>query len=195
MSRFINGWGNGSKNKMKRFIITGTPGCGKTSLIQELEVRGYSVIHESATDVIAAEQASGNKEPWKQPDFIDKIIAMQKTRQIQNTNQSILQFYDRSPICTYALSVYLGFEPSVALMQEIERVQKERVYEPTVFFLDNLGFIKPTEARRISFEESLIFEKIHEEAYAQFGYTCVKIPPVSQQERVELILNRAFRGE
>ena len=41
----------------KRFIFTGTPGSGKTSVILALEKLGYVVVPESATDVIAEEQA------------------------------------------------------------------------------------------------------------------------------------------
>ncbi|WPY01454.1 P-loop containing nucleoside triphosphate hydrolase N-terminal domain protein [Candidatus Trichorickettsia mobilis] len=43
---------------MKRFIFTGTPGSGKTSVIAQLEKLWYVVIREAATDVIAMEQGS-----------------------------------------------------------------------------------------------------------------------------------------
>ena len=42
--------------QIKRFIFTGAPGSGKTSVIKELEKLGHAVIHEAATDVIAEEQ-------------------------------------------------------------------------------------------------------------------------------------------
>lgn len=44
---------------MKRYILTGTPGCGKTSIIRGLEMSGASVVAESATDVIAYKQMQG----------------------------------------------------------------------------------------------------------------------------------------
>ncbi len=49
---------------MKRFIPTGTPGAGKTSIIRELEALGHHVVDEAATAVIAREQALGEPEPW-----------------------------------------------------------------------------------------------------------------------------------
>ena len=52
---------------MKRFIVTGTPGEGKTAIIRQLELEGFSVVEEAATDVIAAAQAGGTSEPWTHP--------------------------------------------------------------------------------------------------------------------------------
>jgi predicted ATPase len=62
-----------------------------------------------------------------------------------------------------ALAVWLGYPFSPFLASELERVKKEAVYQNRVFFIPNLGFVTPTEARRISFEETVCFEKIHEE--------------------------------
>ena len=38
---------------MRRFILTGAPGAGKTTLIQALAARGHAVAVEAATDVNA----------------------------------------------------------------------------------------------------------------------------------------------
>jgi predicted ATPase len=57
----------------------------------------------------------------------------------------------------------------------------------TRLFIRNLGFITPTEARRISFDETLRFEKIHEETYKKFGFELVEIAPASLAERVSIV--------
>lgn len=181
----------GNTGSLKRYILTGTPGSGKTSIIYELHSKGYAVVEEAATDVIAFEQANGEPEPWMQPDFIDKIIHLQKQRQIKASMvPDALQFYDRAPICTYALSTYLGYPPSTSLLEEIKRIERENIYQRQVFFIENLGFCHPTEARKISFDESLVFEKIHLEIYASFGYDLIKIPPASLSKRVHAIIER-----
>jgi predicted ATPase len=41
---------------MRRFIITSAPGAGKTAIIRQLELDGFSVVEEAATDVVAAAQ-------------------------------------------------------------------------------------------------------------------------------------------
>ncbi len=96
--------------------MTGTPGSGKTSIIRWLELAGYFVVEEAASDIIALRQAQGVPEPWTRPAFIEDITNLQKQRQMQTSDfASGLQFYDRSPICTYALSTYLGFPISTTL--------------------------------------------------------------------------------
>ena len=174
---------------MKRYILTGTPGSGKTSILHELKRQGYSVVEEAATDVIAREQGLGNPEPWLQPDFIDIIVHLQKQRQFEaSTLPDELQWYDRSPICTLALSRYLGYAASPSLLEEIERIEREAIYQRRVFYIEHLGFCQPTEARKITFEEALIFEKIHEETYASLGYDLLKIPPGALSQRVHRII-------
>jgi len=173
---------------MKRYILTGAPGCGKTSIIRCLEVAGYLVVEEAATDIIALRQAQGIAEPHTYASFIDDITNLQKQRQVQVADlASEIQFYDRSPLCTYALSVWLGFPISITLANEIERIREERIYQRQVFSVENLGFCEPTQARRISFEDSLRFEKVHEETYRSFGYECVRVPPRELSSRVEQI--------
>lgn len=174
---------------MKRYILTGTPGSGKTSILHELKSQGYLVVEEAATDIIAYEQGRGNHKPHLWPAFIDAIVHLQKQRQLEVARESAeLQWYDRSPICTLALSRYLGYPPSASLAEELERIEREKIYQKQVFFIENLGFCQPSEARKITFEESLVFEQIHEEVYLSLGYDLIKIAPEALAERVHHII-------
>jgi predicted ATPase len=173
---------------MRRFIITGAPGAGKTAIIRQLELDGFSVVEEAATDVIAAAQAQGTVQPWRHPSFIDLIANLQRDRLIRASYQpDEVQFHDRCAVCTAALAVYLGHPVSPLLATELERVKKEAIYENRVFFIRNLGFVTPTQARRITFEETVRFEKIHEHTYRDFGFELVSIEPGSLVERVGII--------
>ncbi|MET8414807.1 AAA family ATPase [Streptomyces sp. NPDC005134] len=173
---------------MKRYILTGAPGAGKTSILRQLQERGFDVVDEAATAVITREQAEGDAEPWTQATFVQKVVGLQCQRQLQSTASDMtLQIYDRSPICTHALSTYLGRPVPEQLSSEIDRIIRKRVYEQQVFFIRNIGFCEPTAARRISFQESLAFERIHEQSYRQFGYDLIDVPAGEVANRVAVI--------
>ncbi len=173
---------------MKRFILTGTPGSGKTVIIRQQELEGFAVVEEAATDIIALEQARGIRKPWRNAAFIDEVANLQKQRQLRALpQQNAIQFHDRSLICTAALAVYLNYPISENLSCELDRIKRERIYQQRVFFIRNLGFIAPSEARRISFEDALRFEQIHEEIYRSHGFEIAYIEPASLEERVAVI--------
>lgn len=174
---------------MQRFILTGAPGAGKTVILRALEMRGFGVVEEAATDVIALEQARGVAEPWRSPAFLDAIVELQKQRRVRAARlQHAVQFHDRSEVCTLALAWYLRFAVSARLAEELSRIETEQVYDKRVFFIENLGFVAPTEARRITFEETLRFEQIHEETYRELGYELVRVKRGTIEERVEEIV-------
>jgi predicted ATPase len=173
---------------MKRFILTGAPGSGKTALLRQLELDGFIVVEEAATDVIALAQAQGVSEPWTHPSFIDSVADLQRLRQRRASGEPDgIQFHDRSVVCTVALAKYLGHPVSDLLSRELKRIETEAIFQKRVFFIRNLGFIIPTEARRISFEESLRFERVHEETYRSLGFEIVSIEPGGVLNRVAAI--------
>jgi predicted ATPase len=173
---------------MKRYILTGTPGAGKTALLRLLELNGYAVVEEAATDVIALAHAHGRPEPWKTPSFIDDIVALQRQRQARTVNWlDEIVVFDRSPICTWALCEFLGRQPPTSLVEEVERIEREGVYDRRVFFIENLGYCTPTAARRISFDESVRFEEVHAQAYRRFRYDCVPIASADISSRFEAV--------
>ncbi|HEX6450907.1 MAG TPA: hypothetical protein VF060_15765 [Trebonia sp.] len=62
-----------------------------------------------------------------------------------------------------------------------------RTYEETVFFIRNQGFIRNTAARKITLEDSLSFERLHEETYRDLGFRLSDVPAGPLGERVALV--------
>lgn len=113
-----------------RYVLTGAPGAGKTVLLHALAARGWPVIEEAATDVIAALQADGIDQPWTREDFSDRIVALQQQRQQVTPADTAVQIYDRSPLCTLALARYLDRPVSPALRAELNRTASCRSFTP-----------------------------------------------------------------
>ncbi|MEV0129241.1 AAA family ATPase [Dactylosporangium sp. NPDC050688] len=173
---------------MRRYIITGAPGAGKTTILAALRDRGYAVVDEAATDVNLRLQALGRDEAWRDPGFIDAITLLQREREERPVPPgTAVQVLDRSPICTLALARYLGVPVTPALAGEVNRVTTDTAYQRQVFFVRLLGFVTPTAVRRISFEQSAAFERFHEQAYRDCGFELLDVPAGTVAERVDLI--------
>jgi predicted ATPase len=171
---------------MPRFILTGAPGAGKTAVLRQLERDGFPVVEEAASDVIALELARGVAEPHACAGFVDAIVDLQRRRQISAAlARDVVQFHDRSAVCTLALARFLGVPASEVLAGELARIEAGAIFARQVFFLRNLGFVTPTAARRISFEAAVRFEAVHEQAYRDLGYDLVPIAagPVAERAR------------
>ncbi len=172
---------------MQRFILSGAPGSGKTSVLRELAGRRYAVVAEAASDVIAADQAAGISEPWRDPRFTGRIAELQRDRQQRPVGAGPrAQVFDRSPVCTLALARYLGHPVPAALSGEVDRILAGGVYQRQVLFIRPIGFCVPTAARRISYADSLVFERLHEEEYTRLGFEIVDIPPGPVAQRAAL---------
>jgi predicted ATPase len=183
----VASWGR-KEQSLKRYILTGAPGAGKTVLLRRLEQGGHAVVEEAATDVHALMIGQGSLHPHLEPSFIEDILALQLARQARaDAFPDEVVFFDRSPICTLALAEFLGIVPPPALTAELARIDRDGVYERQVFFVENLGFIANTEVRRITFEDTLKFEAVHREVYQRLGYTLVSLPPAPVEARCEAV--------
>jgi predicted ATPase len=61
------------------------------------------------------------------------------------------------------------------------------IFDHRVFFVRPIGFVEPTAARRISYQESLAFERVHESEYLRLGFEIVYVPAGAVGERAAMI--------
>ena len=83
----------------QKFIITGAPGTGKTSIINELKKRGFSISKEISREIITDElKQGGDVLPWKNLKAFSERVALLRKTQFDNAPENKLHFFDRSII-------------------------------------------------------------------------------------------------
>ncbi len=183
------------KGEQKRVIITGGPGTGKTTTLEEFRQHRIAVVAEAATDVIIHEQNNGVIKPWEKEGFREKIAELQRTRRIEaQAKRAELVLFDRSEIDTLTYCFHLGCEPTNALVEAIQRVVDERFYYKQVFLLDNLGVSNQTDVRCEDESESQIIQMRLEDSYKKLGFRVIRVPARTVQERVDFIAKWLERG-
>jgi predicted ATPase len=174
---------------MERWVLTGAPGSGKTTLLRAVRTHGVVVVDEAATDLIRLAQSGGEDEPWARATFMDEIVLEQRRRErLASATGAPVALFDRSPLCTLALSRYAGHAPSAVLLAEIERVSDAATYQAAVLIVRAHGPLQRTAVRRITPQENERFERIHEEVYLEHGYRLIEVPAGTVAQRVRQVL-------
>ena len=169
----------------KRIIITGGPGFGKTSIIKELERRGYAVSEEKARVVIKKQVDLGSdKLPWKDVKGFSQLVI--KEISSEKKIESGIVFCDRG------IPDVVGYMKHASLKLEKEEYQsalKSMNYSTRVYFVPPWDEIyKVDNERKESLETAKIISKFIKETYIEEKYTLVEIPKGSVENRSDFII-------
>ena len=177
--------------EQRKFILTGGPGVGKTSIIRCFQELGYLTVNEAAMDVIQESLANGIADPWNKSDFEDKIINLQAQNYLSAvSSKASCIFFDRGPIDPITYALLLQKEPSKKLISFVQESIDHHLYDKTVFLIENLGFCKQELHRVETNDESLEIERALETNYHALGFKVVKIPSFPHLNEKEAILER-----
>ena len=168
----------------KLHVLTGAPGSGKSSIVLALELMGEYVVREAAEDYIRYRQASGQKEPWKEADFQDKILDLQLIREAKMPKNINRIFLDRGRHDGLAWT-----KPETDTYKRIW-TESGNIQYATIFFIEMLGRVETTDVRRENHLEAAKIGIELERIYATFRYPLIKIRSGALQERVEQIIEK-----
>jgi len=179
------------KGESKKYIITGGPGSGKSTLVEGLEKAGYSCSAEISRQMIQAEVAKGSDcLPWLDIlCFSDRVIA-EMTKAWHAASANPLTFFDRGIPDVIA---YLKIDKLEIPANYLDNLA-QHAYEKKVFILPPWADIYINDNERWqSFEEASLIHSAIKNTYTGFGFELIEVPKVSLAARIAFVLDK--RGE
>lgn len=165
------------KNKLIKVIITGGPGSGKTTIINELKSIGYRVIPESANIIIGMYKIKPSA--YRQRRIQENQIFLENLIQ----NESGIFFLDQGLI---DINVYNKLNKCNSVDKKI--IYKLEYYNK-VFVLDNLDRKYYPNNREESYIKSKKINKKIISEYHNYGFEIIKVKKDTIENRIKFIIN------
>lgn len=167
----------------EKYVLTGPPACGKTSVLLALEMSGEHVIRESAEDYIRLRQSVGIQYPWLEENFQHNVYALQHMRENRIPEGKRI-FLDRGMV-----DVHTYTDRKDNHYAALEQYCSENRYDGVFFMMPQGGkdfrnVIRresPTEAHRVGVDMLKDWRK--------FGYDPIIVPKASVHVRAARILS------
>ena len=170
---------------MRRVVITGAPGVGKTTLLNEFAAMGYPVVDESARAIIAERIASGSSPRPSPLSFAQEILRRDIEKYRAQPKTSNWVFFDRGAI----EAVGMVHEVSPFTQNELQAMLATYPFHSPVFILPPWEDIYTNDRERDqSFADALQVHATVVDWYRLCGYSLHEVPRVSAKERAIHVL-------
>mgnify|MGYP003124391406 FL=1 len=174
----------------QRFVVTGGPGGGKSTLLDALAERGYRIAPEAARRLIKERLAAGLAPRPDPVSFARAILHSDIVQYRAATDHDGTTFFDRGVLD----ALYMLDLESALSRDEIARHVQAFHYNGTVFLLPPWEAIYGMDSERDqTFEESVAVFEGMKRWYARWGYETVEVPRASVEARVSFILEAIGR--
>jgi predicted ATPase len=170
---------------IERFVvISGCSGGGKSTLLAELDRRGFATVEEPGRRIVREElEGDGAALPWVNPlSFARRAIAMSLADMAAAATHQGWVFFDRGLIDAAVALEHVGGEP----MRTTVGVHR---FHPRVFLTPPWPEIFVCDGERQHGLDAAVeeYERLLR-AYPALGYDVVVLPKVSVEARADLIL-------
>jgi predicted ATPase len=173
----------------QRVVITGGPGTGKTTVINELSSRNFNCMHEISRQVTLDARENGIDQFFmSDPLMFSKLLLEGREQQYRDaiaTNHELI-FFDRGIPDVPAYMDFMG----TAYSNSYNESSLTNRYA-TVFLMPPWAEIYLSDNERYeSYEQSLVIYKYLKSAYIKYGYTIIEVPFGSVENRTDFILKQ-----
>ncbi|AXE32779.1 ATPase [Chromobacterium phragmitis] len=170
-----------------RLVLTGGPGAGKTSLLETLRGRGWSVLEEAGRAVIQdQERIGGPALPWMdRRAFADQMLGwdMRNHRMAEASEGPV--FFDRGIPDVIAYLELCGLPVPAHLESAAKVFRYDQVFLlrpwPEIFVQDR--------ERRQTLEEAERTCEAMERVYARLGYRLQEVPRGTVMQRADFVMS------
>jgi predicted ATPase len=176
-----------------RFVITGGPGAGKTTVLRELEARGFHSVSEVARQLIQEQvRVGGTALPWADRTLYARRMLERSIQSYQeHTPDLIPTFFDRGIPDTLGYARLIGLRDETFIRNACDQYR----YEPIVFSAPAWKEIYETDSeRKQDFAEAEQTCALLVRIYQECGYEVLEIPRASAQERAEFIVKHVRKA-
>lgn len=170
------------------YVITGGPGTGKTTVLRELQRRGFAVAEEVARQIIREQvESGGNAVPWGDTKhYTHLMLERQISSFLALTSASSPTFCDRGipDVLCYARIIQLADSSAIT-----SACQKFR-YNRKAFILPPWPEIYTTDSeRKQTLDQATETYHMMLAAYRDCQYETIEVPPTSVELRADFILD------
>lgn len=176
------------KKNQQKIVFFGGPGTGKTTIIKELQERGFFCMNEISREITKEAQEKGIDQLFlTDPILFSKMLLEGRERQFLEAHHldADLVFFDRGIPEIFG---YLNYVKTSYPEVFIEKSKKYR-YEKIFYFPIWKDIYESDTERYESLADAKAIDKFLIDAYASLGYGIHQVPFGTIEERAQYILN------
>lgn len=174
---------------MIKVVIDGGPGTGKTSIIKELQNKGYHVEPEAARIVLHRKKYRENphlsKKDIKEIQQAIWNISINEYRSALKANKNHILFFDRGLFSGISYMILGHVKPSKEMLERAKLVLYDYVFIvhplPKKFYVND-------SVRREDYKTSVKIQAQIIKSYKKFGYKPIIIPFGTVKQRTNFVL-------